>query len=176
MRAVVLKGGLVSLAVPVREDVKKAWVWWNDREVRRFLTSPHEIFFYEDEIEWYEALRREKRKEKVFSIIENASGSVIGFIGLRKIDHYNGHAEVGYFIAREHWGYGYATEAVKLVLEYAFEWLNLRKVYAYVYAPNEPSIKVLEKNGFSVAGRLKEHHYLPGEGFVDELILERFKV
>ena len=175
MRPVILKGILVSLAVPVREDVKRAWLWYNDRQVRLFLTNPDGIFFIEDELEWYERLRRMKDGERVFSIIENSTSSLVGFLGLHKINHRDGNAELGYFIAREHWGRGYATEAVKLALIYAFEWLNLRKVYARVYEPNVASIRVLEKNGFELAGRLRKHHHVPGYGFVDELIFEKFR-
>ncbi|MBP1912919.1 GNAT family N-acetyltransferase [Thermococcus stetteri] len=175
MRPVVIKGKLVSLAVPTKDDVRKAWLWYNDRSVRLFLTAPEEIFFIEDELEWYERLRREKDRERVFSILENSTSSLVGFIGLHRIDHRDGHAELGYFLGREHWGKGYGSEAVKLALIYAFEWLNLRKVYARVYEPNVASIRVLEKNGFELTGRMRKHHYVPGYGFVDEVIFERFR-
>jgi len=175
MRPVVLKGKLVSLAVPLREDIKKAWFWFNDRNVRFFLTSPEEVFFFEDEMEWYEGIRKTKERNKVFSIVENSTSSLVGFIGLHRIDHRDGNAELGYFIGKEHWGHGYGSEAVELALEYAFQWLNLRKVYARVYEPNTASIRVLEKNGFELVGRLKEHHHVPGYGFVDEMIFERFR-
>ena len=175
MRPVVIRGGSVSLGMLLREDLRRVWLWYNDREVRRYLSSPEEVFFYEDELEWYEALRREKRSEKVFAVIENSSSSPLGLVGLHRIDHHNGHAELGYFLAREHWGRGYGSEAVKLALEYAFDWLNLRKVYARVYEPNVASIRILEKNGFQPAGRLRKHQYVPGEGFVDVLFYERFR-
>ena len=175
MRPTVLRGNLVSLAVPVREDVKKAWLWYNDRDVRLFLTAPYEVFFFEDEVEWYERIRKAKEREKVFSIVENSTSALVGFIGLHKINHRNGHAELGYFLGKEHWGKGYGSEAVKLALDYAFRWLNLRKVYARVCEPNVASIRVLEKNGFELVGRLRKHHHVPGYGFVDELIFERFR-
>ncbi|NJE06589.1 N-acetyltransferase [Thermococcus sp. M36] len=175
MRPIIIKGDPVSLGVLLRDDLTQVWLWYNDREVRKYLSFPEEVFFYEDELEWYEALRREKKREKVFAIVENSSRSLVGLIGLHRIDHHNGRAELGYFLAREYWGRGYASEAVKLALEYAFEWLNLRKVYARVYEPNVPSIRVLEKNGFTLAGRWKRHQYVPGEGFVDVLLYERFR-
>ncbi len=174
MRAIILRGKKVSLSIPTVEDVKRAWIWWNDRRVRKHLTSPGEIFFYEEEMAWYDTLKKEKEKEKVFSIIENSSKSFVGLIGLHKIDRYNEHAELGYFVGPEYWGHGFATEAVGLALEYAFIWLKLGKIYAHVFETNLPSIRVLEKNGFQLAGRLRRHQYVPGEGFVDVLIYERF--
>ena len=112
MRPIVLKGNLVSLAVPLRDDVRKAWLWFNDRNVRLFLTAPEEVFFFEDEMEWYERIRRAKAREKVFSIVENSTSSLVGFIGLHRINHRDGNAELGYFLGNEHWGKGCGSEAV----------------------------------------------------------------
>ncbi|NJD99555.1 N-acetyltransferase [Thermococcus sp. LS1] len=175
MRPIILKGNLVSLGILLREDLKHVWLWYNDRDVRRYLSFPEEIFFYEDELEWYETLRREKKHEKVFAVIENSSRSLVGLVGLHKIDFHNGRAELGYFIGKEYWGRGYASEAVSLAVRYAFEWLNLRKVYAHVYESNGASIRILEKNGFKLAGRWRKHQYVPGEGFVDVLCYELFR-
>lgn len=172
MRPIIVKGQRVSLAVPLREDVHLIWKWYNDRAVRKYLTKPHEVFFYEDEMEWYEAIRREKSREKVFAIIKNDSKTLLGLIGLHSIDFHSRNAELGYFLGPEHWGKGYATEAVSLAVTYAFDWLNLRKLYARVFGSNLASIRVLEKNGFELVGRLKKHQYVPGEGFVDVLIYE----
>ncbi|ACS33817.1 GNAT family N-acetyltransferase [Thermococcus gammatolerans] len=175
MRPTILEGRKVSLAVPMREDVHLLWRWYNDRAVRRYLTKPHEIFFFEDEMEWYEAIRREKAREKVFAIIKNEEKTLLGLIGLHNVDLHSGNAELGYFLGPEHWGKGYATEAVSLAITYAFEWLNLRKLYARVFSSNVASARVLEKNGFRLVGRLRKHQYVPGEGFVDVLIYELFR-
>lgn len=172
MRPIIIEGGRVSLGVLMREDVHVLWKWHNDRRVRKYLTMPHEVFFYEDEMEWYEAVRREKVREKVFAIVKNESRSLLGLIGLHNIDPHSRNAELGYFIGPDHWGKGYGTEAVFLAVRYAFNWLNLRKLYARVFEGNFPSIRVLERNGFTLAGRLREHQYVPGEGFVDVLLYE----
>ncbi|ASJ02619.1 ribosomal protein-serine acetyltransferase [Thermococcus profundus] len=172
MRPVVIKGDRVSLGVLTREDLHTVWKWYNDRRVRRYLSFPHEVFFYEDEMEWYEAIRREKSREKVFAIVKNEEKTLVGLIGLHNIDLYSRNAELGYFLGPEHWGMGYATEAVFLAVRYAFEWLNLRKLYARVFEPNVPSSRILERNGFTLAGRLREHQYVPGKGFVDVLLYE----
>ncbi len=168
-RPVILQGRKVSLAVLCREDVRKLWLWYNDRDVRKYLSDPGGIFFLEDELEWYERIRKEKEKHRVFAIIENGSGSLAGLIGIHNIDHKNGKAEMGYFLWKDYWGRGYATEAVELALGYCFEWLGLRKVYAHVFEPNAASAKVLEKNGFTLTGRWRKHTYVPDEGFVDVL-------
>ena len=61
------------------------------------------------------------------------------------------------------------------MLKYAFEWLNLNKVYAVIYEPNKASQKVLEKNGFKFVGRLRKQRYIPTVGYVDELYYDLLK-
>ncbi len=95
------------------------------------------------------------KKEVVFEIVENSSNEMIGLIGLHKIDWYSRFAEIRYWIWKEYWGKGYATEAVKLILKYAFEILNLEEAFARVDEINIPSRKVLEKNSFKLVGRLR---------------------
>jgi len=172
MRPVILKGHRVSLGVLMRDDLRRLWEWYNDRSIQIFLQKPWETFTYEDEIEWYDRVRRNREREKVFAVIENSMKDLIGVIGLSNIDPWDGHAEVGYYLSKTHWGMGYAKEALSLLTIYAFEWMNLRKLYARVYEPNEASIKVLESNGFKLAGRLRRHHHVPGAGYVDMLIYE----
>ncbi|WP_262926575.1 GNAT family N-acetyltransferase [Thermococcus henrietii] len=82
--------------------------------------------------------------------------------------------ELFYYLAPEERGKGYGTEVVRLLCEYAFRHLNLRKVWAKVHSDNIPSIRVLEKNGFSLSGRFREHVW-SDERYLDELIYEKFR-
>jgi ribosomal-protein-alanine N-acetyltransferase len=173
MRPIVMAGRKVSLGILLREDIPTVWKWYNDRKVRKYLSKPYELFFYEDEVEWYETIRRNKEKHRVFTILTSSEKRLVGLIGLSSIDFINRNAELGYFIGPEYWGRGYATEAVGLALKYAFEWLNLKKVYARVFEPNIASSKVLEKNGFQLVGRMRKHQFVPEIGFVDMLLYEK---
>jgi len=175
MRPLVVKGTKVSLGVILREDLEKFWLWYNDPDVRRFLANPDVFSYRENEYEWYDSLRKDFHRRRVFAIVENSSQEAIGVIGLHKIDWRNGTAEVGYWLWKEYWGRGYGSEAVKLLVKYAFEVMNLRKLYARVLEPNEASKRILEKNGFKLAGRLRKHHRVPGGDYVDMLIYELFR-
>ena len=57
-------------------------------------------------------------------------------------------AEIGYWLGKDFWGKGYATEAVQSVVAYAFEELSLVRLWAGAYQENTPSQRVLEKCGF----------------------------
>ena len=63
----------------------------------------------------------------------------------------------------DHWGHGYATDAVRCLVRYAFEERRMHKVGADVYAPNEGSRRVLEKVGFEREGVRPDHAFVDGE-------------
>jgi len=60
---------------------------------------------------------------------------------------------------------------VKLTLEYCFRYMNLRKVFARTYGNNVASIRVLEKNGFKLMGKLRKHAWTPN-GYADVLFYD----
>lgn len=102
-------------------------------------------------------LKKYKLKDtKDFVLTIEINGEACGAIGLHKIEA--GHkAELGYWLGEEHWGKGMMPEAVKLMCDYSFKVLKLKRVYAYVYTFNEGSKRVLEKNSFKLEGILEKH-------------------
>jgi 3-dehydroquinate dehydratase/shikimate dehydrogenase len=82
------------------------------------------------------------------SLIE--TGEFIGFIGLKNVSfpaHFTPAVEVGWRLAFEHWGKGYATEGAKAALKYAFEMLQLGEVVSFTTTQNLRSRHVMEKIG-----------------------------
>lgn len=63
-------------------------------------------------------------------------------------------AEVGYWLGQDHWGKGLATAALRAVTEYAFGQFGLTRIFAVPFADNTASIRVLEKAGYVLEGRL----------------------
>ncbi len=172
---VIMKGIKVILTLPIENDLDFLLKVINDPIVTKYLRFPNVLHFPNDEREWLLNLSREQSKNKVFLIRSNDDSTPLGVVGLHSIDTYNGHAELGYMIQQSSWGKGIATESVKLALEYGFEILNLRKIYAYVKDGNIGSVRVLEKNGFKRVGYFSKHDYVPYEGYRDLLIFEKFK-
>ena len=84
------------------------------------------------------------------------SGELVGAIGLHVVPAHR-RAEVGYWIGVEHWGRGFATEALKAVLDFGFTTLKLNRIEAHVFAENAPSRRILEKLGFRYEGLLRRH-------------------
>ena len=91
-------------------------------------------------------------------VVEKASGEAVGSVSLHVIDGDEGgaHYSLGYFICRELWNQGYATEAVSAALDFIFSKDGFR-VTASCLAENLGSRRVLEKCGFAREGLLKQH-------------------
>lgn len=85
--------------------------------------------------------------------VEVADGpSFIGFVGLARPsfeEHFTPAVEVGWRLAREHWGCGYATEAGRAAVAHGFEELGLDEIVSFTSPRNEPSWRVMERLGMS---------------------------
>ncbi len=97
----------------------------------------------------------ERGETACFGIV-SGSGLLVGTIGLR-IDHANLRAEVGYCIAIEDWGRGYATSALRTLIPFAFGPVGLRRLVAHAFPHNAASVRVLRKCGFREEGLLRKH-------------------
>ncbi len=93
--------------------------------------------------------------------IDKYSGEFVGFCGIKKHDPTQ-IIDIGYRFMRKHWGKGYATEACKPVLRFAFEIHNLSQVIAHVHEHNIGSQRVAIKLGFDLAHRFLWDGVLPG--------------
>ncbi len=80
-------------------------------------------------------------------------------------------AELGIVIGEKaYWGQGYGSDAIRTLLRFAFEEMNLHRVYLRVYEDNARGIRAYEKCGFCIEGRLREANYRKGR-YHDELIM-----
>lgn len=93
----------------------------------------------------------------------------VGYVQLYPIDWKNRNAEVGIIMGRKRQGQGLGKETLRLIVDYGFKTLNLKRIYAEIYSYNKNSIKLFEKIGFKLEGKLREHHYWNGK-FHDSLI------
>ncbi|HEY0733718.1 MAG TPA: GNAT family N-acetyltransferase [Herpetosiphonaceae bacterium] len=90
-----------------------------------------------------------------FAIALKTSGLHIGDCYFKVLDYDPRQAEIGYSLAREHWGQGLATEALNAILEYSFRTLDLHRIIAITDCENRSSIALLERLGMR-----REGHFL----------------
>ena len=103
------------------------------------------------------------------SVALTASGEIIGIGMLFNLDRKASHAEIGYVLHQNFWGKGYGTEVVTLINQYAFATLCLHKLNARVVHENASSARVLEKNGYQLEGRLRDHYFI-AQQYYDALL------
>ena len=95
---------------------------------------------------------------------------VIGKYTLFQFSEQNRRAEVGYILARRHWGRGYMSEVMRCVLDYAFNSLDLHRLEADTDPANEGSLALLEKFGFLREGLFRQRWYVNGK-WLDSVML-----
>jgi len=152
------------------DDIEKYAEWLNDLEISLYLTGTSEVYTNDKEREILENLLKSDT-DILFAIINN-DDELIGNLGLHQIDYKNRKATFGIFIGeKDYWNNGYGTEAIKLLLNYGFYFLNLHNINLEVYSYNERAINCYKKIGFKEIGRRRESIILGGK-FYDEITMD----
>ena len=86
----------------------------------------------------------------------------VGYIALFDIDSRHRNAEFAIMIDPSQQGKGYATDAIRLIIEYGFNKMNLHKLFLYVDKVNEKAVHIYRKVGFQIEGELKKHFFVNG--------------
>jgi len=136
-----------------RDPLYLRYTHWPDRTpgaVRAFVQS-------------FMAQQRERPRTRFqLAITLRSSEQLIGNCGIRMESPEAREAEIGYELAPEHWGHGYATEAARAIVRFGFTELNLHRISSWCVADNIGSVRVLEKLGLHAEGRLREKEYFKG--------------
>ena len=162
----VFTGKLVRLSAVDPEEMSKAFARWNrDSEYTRLLMMSARPLSSAKAIQkWMEkAIEEVSPTDFFFTIRTLDENKLLGGLGLDVINWAAREAFVAIFIGeREYWGKGCGTDAMNIILRYAFTELNLRRVSLGVFEYNPRAIRSYEKVGFRHEGRMRK--YLNHEG------------
>ncbi|ACV10772.1 GCN5-related N-acetyltransferase [Halorhabdus utahensis DSM 12940] len=119
----------------------------------------------------YEPLNNQQEREWIESLGDSddvhllmcVDGEPVGTVGLNEMMDVWGIAELGYYVHPDEQGNGYATDATRRMVRYAFEDRRLEKIYANVYPDNDASQALLEAVGFQREGVFRDHAFVRGE-------------
>ena len=98
-----------------------------------------------------------------WSITRPADDWMLGHVGLFNWSEQSARADVGYGLARRHWGQGYMHEALVAVVDYAFGPMGLRRLEADIHPRNVASVRAVERLGFAREGLLRERWQVADE-------------
>lgn len=170
-RPEVVSGERIFLTTVHREDLPRYVEWFHSLEYTAYLGAAGLAATKESEESWLDDAVRRSSERVHFAIMLRETGEVIGTISLMGIDHQHNHATLGIGIgAPEHQGQGYGTEAVRLMVEYGFFFLNLHSIKLWHVAFNERGHRAYLKAGFREAGRVRQNFILGGKRYDNVLM------
>lgn len=145
------------------DDANENYVaWLNDPLVNQYLETRYSEQDL-NSVKGYISANLNNPLEQLFTIRTN-NNKHIGNIKVGNINKTHNIAQVSLFIGeKESWGKGYAYQAIRLISQYAFDILSLRKLTAAAYFNNIASTKAFLKAGYKIECRLKNHYILNGE-------------
>ncbi len=144
-----VKGERCYLSPIDSEDYKLYTAWLNDPEVTENLTLSDKVITESGERLMLETLS----KEHSYTIVLNEGDAPIGVCGFHILDQRNRTCEIGIFIGeKQHWGKGYGTEAIRLLMGYGIDYLNLHSFLISVYSFNKRGYKCYTGLGFKEIG------------------------
>jgi [ribosomal protein S5]-alanine N-acetyltransferase len=155
-----LESERLILRVPRENEAESLVASINNPNVVRYLSKVPFPYGIKDAKGFIKKSREKARKKKkedfAFSIQLKSEKGIVGGIGLHEYEEYPGIAEIGYWIAEEHWKKGLMSEAVEKILQYGFQEVGLRRIVLKAAEVNGGSNAIAKKFGFSLEGKLRQ--------------------
>ena len=163
-----LVGNRIYLSPMSVDDAETYVKWLNDLATTDGLGNSSRIISLEDEKEWI----KKSSSSFQFAIVRLEDDTILGNCGFNEINQVMQNAIVGLFIGDEdNRNQGYGQEALNLLLDYGFNYLNLNNIMLKVFSFNERAIQCYKKVGFKEIGRRRQSYYLKGQ-FYDEVYMD----
>ncbi|MFX0074813.1 MAG: GNAT family N-acetyltransferase, partial [Candidatus Hermodarchaeota archaeon] len=164
-----IKGSRIKFAPLDRKHIDLFLKWFNDPEITQYLIM-YKPITRDWEEEWFDVLKH-KEDSVYFSILLLDSEKVIGNCAIHDINSKNRKCSCGITIGeKEYHSKGYGTEAMKMLVKYAFDTLNMNRIELTVYDFNIRAYKSYQKAGFIEEGRKRQARYHNGK-YYDEIIM-----
>lgn len=165
-----IQGELIRLRALRAQDAEHHLRWRNDPEVVHWATGGDPLFgpVTAEAVEAaFEAmLRLVPRDSAVLTVEDLTDGTVIGMVDYRDLDPFAGQVTVGVTIgSRDHWGRGYGSEALLLLVRHLFGAFALHRIELDTWSGNERAVRAFTKAGFREEGRRREAVLVEGKRY-----------
>ncbi len=166
-----LEGDRIYLSPRNSDDVEKFTEWLNDFQVTDYTQRSANVMTLQAESEYL----NNSKEEYAMVIVTKDEDKMIGTVSIEQINFINRTGTLGIFIGdKDYRDKGYGTEAIKLILEYAFQYINLNNVMLTVMSYNDRAKRCYEKCGFKEFGRRHQSVYMDGK-YYDTIYMEVLK-
>lgn len=160
----ILETERLILRCPSPDDAQMAFVWLSDPEVNRFM--PYDLYKSVDEARaWLTRVNEEPSDEFSFAFVRRDDGLVIGTGSIGPRESGSSLWELGYNLRRDCWNQGYATEAAKAMIRFAYDVFGVRDFGANHAIENPASGKVMEHCGMHFDHTMEYSTYDGSETF-----------
>jgi hypothetical protein len=158
-----LIGEYIALRAIERDDLAQLLAWRNNPVFRRHFREHRELS-NDAQVAWYERTVLGDPTRMEFSIVRLADSELIGCAGLVYIDWVNRTADLSLYIGADDMYIDevLAPDAARVVLRYAFDELDLARVWTEIYQFDSRKRSLLQSLGFQLEGTHREHHYTEG--------------
>lgn len=153
------------------KDARSIVKWTGDPEIREALKF---FSFFQRKVTLGQQLEYFSRmigsqSDQIF-VIETKSGEFLGTCGLHDIDQVNNNLRIGIIIFnKDYWRQGYGRQVLNLLLQFAFENLEMNKVYLTARVDNQLAIHIYTRLGFKEEGILREEYWVKEDQYIDLL-------
>jgi diamine N-acetyltransferase len=168
-----LTNDTIKLRALEPEDLDRLYAWENDASLWMSGTtlSPYSRYVLREYISQSHLNIYELRQLRLM-IEQISSGACVGMVDLYDFDPHNRKAGVGILLDPQYQHRGIATQALNLLIDYAFSFLKLHQIYAYIPRENKPSQSLFQRCDFMPTGILTD--WISTEkGYAEVLIVQR---
>ena len=155
--ATFLHNNTLHLRAPEPEDLEVLYKWENDTDIWKYSStiSPYSKYVLKQYIADAQTDIFQSKQLR-FMITLNQANKVVGTIDLYDFDALNSRAGVGIYIDAAHRRGGFAIQALKLLQDYAFNFLNINQLYAHIPQSNNASFQLFINSGYTKTGVLQQ--------------------
>ena len=164
-----IEGDRIYLSPRNTADYEIFAEWLNDPQVADYIGRSGKTTTNESEKEYLESSCND---EASFAIIDINDDKMVGTVSIEQIDHLNRCGTLGVFIGdKDYRDKGYGTEAIRLILEYGFRYLNLKNINLDLVAVNPRAYRCYQKCGFKEYGRRRGCCFINGK-YYDKISMD----
>ena len=163
---------MIELRDLVESDIPAIAAFANNYSVSRYMASRMPYPYTIEDARWWVTTGS---KEQGLNLAVSLDGTCIGVVGVRPGENeYRYSAEIGYWIAEQYWGKGFGSQVVAEMTSRVFAETEIVRLYAPVYSPNKASMRILEKNGYTLEAIHRRAVY-KDDSFLDEHVFVIFR-
>lgn len=154
----ILQNQTIKLRALEPEDLEMLYLWENNSSlwIHGNTLSPYSRLVLRQYISEAQSQDIYQAKQLRLMIVCQENNSILGTVDLYDFDPHNSRVGVGILIDEKYRKKSYASQTLKIIEKYVFEFLHLNQLYAYIASDNEKSISTFEKCGYQKSGTLKD--------------------